>query len=205
MTFIAGLTAFYMFRLYFNIFWGKEHKHAHTPHESPFAMAFPLVFLAGITIVVGLVHCIPGLPHFGEFVSSDRMDYHIHLEPSVAITSVVVAILSITLATIMYRKESEVPKKLATTFAGLHRAASSRFYVDEVYIFITKKIIFNLISTPIAWFDRHIIDATMDGFGGVTQWTSARIKSFQSGQVQQYAYVFLLGTLFIAALVYFIH
>jgi NADH-quinone oxidoreductase subunit L len=45
----------------------------------------------------------------------------------------------------------------------------------------------------------------MDGFGGVTQWTSARIKSFQSGQVQQYAYVFLLGTLFIAALVYFIH
>lgn len=205
MTFIAGLTAFYMFRLYFNIFWGKEHKHAHTPHESPFAMAFPLVFLAGITIVVGLVHCIPGLPHFGEFVSSDRMDYHIHLEPSVAITSVVVAILSITLATILYRKESEVPKKLATTFAGLHRAASSRFYVDEVYLFITKKIIFNLISTPIAWFDRHIIDATMDGFAGVTQWSSARIKSLQSGQVQQYAYVFLLGTLFIAALVYFIH
>lgn len=198
MTFIAGLTAFYMFRLYFNIFWGKEHKHAHTPHESPFAMAFPLVFLAGVTVVAGFIP-------FGHFVTSDLANYDIHLDYTVAGISVGVAILSIALATIMYRKESEVPKKLATTFAGLHKAASSRFYVDKVYIFITKKIIFNLISTPIAWFDRHIIDASMDGFGGVTQWTSARIKSFQSGQVQQYAYVFLLGTLFIAALVYFIH
>jgi NADH-quinone oxidoreductase subunit L len=104
----------------------------------------------------------------------------------------------------LYRKESEVPKKLAKTFSGLYRAASDRFYLDEVYLFVTKKIIFNLVSTPIAWFDRHIIDATMDGFAGVTQWTSVKIKGFQSGQVQQYAYVFLLGTLIIAALVLFI-
>jgi NADH-quinone oxidoreductase subunit L len=197
MTFIAGLTAFYMFRLYFGIFWGKEHKHAHTPHESPFAMAFPLIFLATVTVFAGWIP-------FGHFVTSDRANYDIHIDWTVAGISLGVAAFSIGLATLLYRKESEVPKKLAKTFSGLYRAASDRFYLDEVYLFVTKKIIFNLVSTPIAWFDRHVIDATMDGFAGVTQWTSVKIKSFQSGQVQQYAYVFLLGTLLITAIILFI-
>ena len=197
MTFIAGLTAFYMFRLYFNIFWGKEHKHEHTPHESPFAMAFPLIFLATVTVFAGWIP-------FGHFVTSDRANYDIHLDMTVASISVIVAVVSILLAMVMYRKESEAPKKLAVTFSGLHRAASNRFYLDEVYLFITKKIVFNNISKPLAWFDRHIIDATMDGFANTTQWVSVKIKGLQSGQVQQYAYVFLLGTLVITLLVLFI-
>ena len=197
MTFIAGLTAFYMFRLYFNIFWGKEHKHEHTPHESPFAMAMPLVFLATVTVFAGWIP-------FGHFVTSDRANYDIHLDPTVAGISVIVAVISILLAMVMYRKESEAPKKLAVTFSGLHRAASNRFYLDEVYLFITKKIIFNNISRPLAWFDRHVIDASMNGMAGTTQWVSLKIKGLQSGQVQQYAYVFLLGTLVITLLVLFI-
>jgi len=194
MSFIAGLTAFYMFRLYFNIFWGKEHKHHHTPHESPFAMAMPLVFLATVTVLAGWIP-------FGHFVTSDRANYDIHIEWGVAGMSIAIASVSIILAAIMYRKESEVPKKLATTFAGLHKAASNRFYLDEVYLFITKKIIFNNISRPLAWFDRHVIDATMDGFANTSQWVSVKIKGLQSGQVQQYAYVFLLGTIIITLLV----
>jgi NADH-quinone oxidoreductase subunit L len=71
-------------------------------------------------------------------------------------------------------------------------------------LFITKKLIFNDISRPLAWFDRHVIDATMNGFANTTQWFSVKIKGFQSGQVQQYAYVFLLGTLLITLLVIFI-
>ncbi len=197
MTIIAGLTAFYMFRLYFNIFWGKEHKHEHTPHESGFAMALPLVFLATVTVFAGFIP-------FGHFVTSDRANYNIELDTVVASISVLVAACSIALATILYRKESAVPKKLATTFSGLHSAASHRFYIDEVYLFITKKIIFNNISKPLAWFDRHVIDASMNGMAGTTQWFSLKIKSFQSGQVQQYAYVFLLGTLAIALMVIFI-
>ena len=172
MTFTAGLTAFYMFRLYYNIFWGKEHKHDHTPHESPFAMLFPLIFLATVTVFAGWA--IP----FGNFVSSDGVAFHSELDMTTATISVVVALLSIALATVFYMKDSKTPAKLATTFSGLHKAASHRFYVDEVYMFITKKVIFNNISTPIAWFDRHVIDATMNGFANVTQWTSRRIKGF---------------------------
>jgi len=197
MSFTAGLTAFYMFRLYYGIFWGKEHKHEHTPHESHFAMAFPLVFLAAVTVLAGWIP-------FGHFVTSDRANYDIELDKIVAGVSVLVALVSISLATFLYRKESDVPKKLATTFSGLHKAASNRFYLDEVYLFITKKIIFNNVSKPLAWFDRHVIDATMNGFAGTTQWTSQKIKGIQSGQVQQYAFVFLLGTLLITALILFI-
>ena len=197
MSLIAGLTAFYMFRLYFNIFWGKEHKHEHTPHESPFTMAFPLVFLAAVTVVAGF------LP-FGKFVTADRSEYIIHLDPIVATVSIIIAVLSITLAALMYMKEKETPKQLATTFSGIYKMASNRFYIDEVYIFITKKIIFNLVSTPIAWFDRNVIDATINNIGVVTQWTSHKTKRFQSGQVQQYAYVFLVGTLIIAAIMLFV-
>ena len=198
MTFTAGLTAFYMFRLYYNIFWGKEHKHDHTPHESPFAMLFPLIFLATVTVFAGWI--IP----FGNFVSSDGVAFHSELDMTTATISVVVALLSIALATVFYMKDSKTPAKLASTFSGLHKAASHRFYVDEVYMFITKKVIFNNISTPIAWFDRHVIDATMNGFANVTQWTSRRIKGFQSGEVQHYAFVILLGAIMIAALVIFV-
>ncbi|MCE5330556.1 MAG: NADH-quinone oxidoreductase subunit L [Bacteroidales bacterium] len=197
MSLIAGLTAFYMFRLYYGIFWGKENKQHHTPHESPFAMLLPLVFLAVVTLFAGFIP-------FGEFVTNDGAPYEIHLNRTVAVISVVIAVISILLATVMYRKESVVPAKLGTTFAGLHKAASHRFYIDEVYMFITKKIIFKNISTPIAWFDRHVIDATMNGFAEVTQWTSVRIRGFQSGRVQQYAYVILLGALIITGLIIFI-
>jgi NADH-quinone oxidoreductase subunit L len=203
MSFTAGLTAFYMFRLYYGIFWGKEYKvdhshgHGHTPHESPLLITIPLMLFALITCFVGWIP-------FGTLVSADRADYIIHIDPVIACVSVGIALVSITLATIMYKGESRLPEILATRFAGLHKAATDRFYIDDIYLFITRKIIFNGVSKGLGWFDRHVIDATMDAFANVTQWISAKIKGVQSGQVQQYAYVFLLGTLLIVALVLFL-
>ena len=75
MTGIAGLTAFYMFRLYYNIFWGRENRElhaAHRPHEAPLTMTLPLVFLAAVT-------CVAGFIPFGKLVSSDGMPYTIHI------------------------------------------------------------------------------------------------------------------------------
>ena len=192
MTVIAAMTAFYMFRLYYGIFWGKENKelHAHhTPHESPLVMTFPLIFLAAVT-------CVAGFIPFGTLVSSNGEAYHIHLDATVAITSVLIAILSIAIATWMYARSSQpVADKLGKRFKGLHTAASHRFYIDEVYQFVTHKIIFRCISTPIAWFDRHVVDGFFDFLAWGTHATSDEIRDFQSGQVQQYAFVFLLGTL----------
>lgn len=192
MTVIAAMTAFYMFRLYYGIFWGKENKELHThhtPHESPLVMTFPLIFLAAVT-------CVAGFIPFGTLVSSNGEAYHIHLDTTVAVTSVLIAILSIAIATWMYARSSQpVADKLGKRFKGLHTAASHRFYIDEVYQFVTHKIIFRCISTPIAWFDRHVVDGFFDFLAWGTHATSDEIRDFQSGQVQQYAFVFLLGTL----------
>ena len=197
MTAIAAMTAFYMFRLYFGIFWGTENKelHAHhTPHEAPLTMTLPLVFLA-------LVTCGAGFLPFGHFVSADGQLYDIHLDWNIAGTSIVIAVASIFLATYMYMGERQ-PKAdaLAEKFKGLHQWAYKRFYLDEVYQYITHRIIFAHVSKPIAWFDRHIIDGFFDFLAHGTHALSFRIRGFQSGSVQKYAFVFLLGTLALLAI-----
>ncbi len=192
MTGIAAMTAFYMFRLYYGIFWGTENKelHAeHTPHESPLSMTFPLMFLAAVTVVAGF------LP-FGHWVSANGHAYDIHLDWTVAGTSIVVALCAIALATYIYKGERQpVADTLSRRFRGLWTAAYHRFYIDEVYQFITHKIIFRCISTPIAWWDRHVVDGFFNFLAWSTDATSDEIRGLQSGRVQQYGLVFLLGVL----------
>jgi len=189
------LTAFYMFRLYYRIFWWNNPDYGHhTPHDGPWTMSFPLIFLA-------LVSCVAGFIPFGNYVSFDRHPHHPELTLWVAITSVVVAVCAIALATVMYRKENALPSRMKNAMKGLWTAANKRFYFDELYIFITHKIIFNLVSRPIAWFDRHIIDGTMDSFATMTNYASEKIKGLQSGSVQQYVWVYLVGALLLAGAV----
>ncbi len=191
MTVIAAMTAFYMFRLYYGIFWGKENSQqaSHTPHESPKAMTLPLIFLA-------LVTCVAGFIPFGHFISANGQSYTIHLDWTVAGTSIVIALLSIALATYIYKGSKQpVADSLQRRFSGLWTAAYHRFYLDEVYQFITHKIIFRCISKPIAWFDRHVIDGTFNFMAWAANAASDSIRGFQSGQIQQYTYVFLCGAL----------
>lgn len=192
MTVIAAMTAFYMFRLYYCIFWGSENKklhEEHVPHEAPVSMTAPLVFLAVVTCVVGFVP-------FGHFVSADGMSYDIHLNWTVAGTSIAIAVISILLATYIYKGEKQpIAVALATRFSALHRWAYHRFYIDEIYQFVTHRIIFAHISKPIAWCDRHIVDGVLNGLANGANRISYLIRGFQSGEVQQYAYVFLVGAL----------
>ena len=192
MTGIAAMTAFYMFRLYYGIFWGTENKTlhaAHTPHEAPLTMTFPLLFLAAVT-------CVAGFIPFGNLISSNGEAYTIHLDMQVATTSIIIALLSIGLATWMYAGPKQpVADKLAHTFSRLHTAAYHRFYMDEVWMFFTKKIIFRCISTPIAWWDRHVIDQFFNFTAWSTHATADEIRDMQSGNVQQDSIWFLAGAL----------
>ena len=183
---VAGLTAFYMFRLYFNIFWGKETHYHHEPHESPVTMTFPLMFLAFASIFAGFVP-------FHNLVTSDSKPFESVMHYNIAIPSVLIGVLGILAAFIIYKKETLIPEKIARFFGALYKAAFNKFYIDEIYLFITKTIIFNYISRPIAWFDRHIIDGSMNGIAWVTATSSEKIKGLQSGQLQQYALVFVSG------------
>ena len=193
MSMVAGLTAFYMFRLYYLIFWWKEHKIPeghHAPHDQAWTMSLPLIILA-------LISCVAGFIPFGKFVSwnGEPYDFMAHFDWGVASISLLVAVLAIILATVMYRKENSLPEKFKNALPALWDWCHHRFYWDELYMFITHKIIFNGICRPLAWFDRHIIDGTMDSFAILTNKASELIRPLQSGQVQMYVWIYIIGAL----------
>lgn len=191
---VAGLTAFYMFRLYFGIFFNGKRDYEHKPHESGLPMAIPLMILAVFSVFTGLIP-------FSEFISSDNKPFEMHIDMVVASLSVVAAIVGIVVAYTMYFKDSDKPAAVATRLKGLYTASLNKFYLDEVWMFITKKVIFNCVSRPIAWFDRHVIDGTMDNIANVTQKASHRVRGLQSGQMQRYVAFLVAGTILITILV----
>jgi NADH-quinone oxidoreductase subunit L len=207
MSFIAGLTAFYMFRLFYNIFWSRKyevhrdsecthdrHGYHGTPHEAPLTMTIPLIFLALVTIVAGFIP-------FGNFVSSNGENYSIHLNWTVAGVSMGIAVTGITLATALYAKGNQtVANKLSTTFGGFYKAAFKRFYIDEVYQFVTHKILFDGIATPLAWFDRHVVDGFINSLAWLSNTAGEKIRGLQSGSIQLYTVVFLGGALILVVL-----
>lgn len=197
----SGLTAFYMFRLYFSIFWntpspsgeGRGEVHGGHKGEGGFAMMMPLVLLAIGAAAAGFIP-------FGHFVSSDgtRLESEFHLQFS--ILPVALGLAGIFMAMWMYKKQTARADKIAASLSGLYKAAYHKFYIDEIYMFITQKIIFNLIGRPAAWFDKNIVDGLMNATGNTTQAISEKIKRFQSGKVQQYAIYFLVGVIGLALL-----
>ncbi len=188
---VAGLTAFYMFRLYFGIFWGKDTKYEHIPHESPVSMTFPLVFLAFMSIAAGYIH-------FSDYVTADKQAFEAHLNYPLAAIAVGVGVLGILLAYVFYKKPTELPAKVSKSFGMLYQWTYDKFYFDELYLFVTKQIIFKRISAPFAWFDRHIVDGTMNLIGNSTVSGSEKIKKIQSGRVQDYALAFVAGAVVLA-------
>ena len=169
-------------------------------------MTWPLVILSIITVGVGAYTTLAGFGmfegySFGSLVSADGQDYRIHFDTTVALTSTIVAICAIGLATWIFKGERQpIADKLYATFPRLHRWAYKRFYMDEVYQFVTHKIIFACVSKPIAWFDRHVVDGFFNFLAWGTNATSNGIKTLQSGRVQQYALVYLVGTILLIAM-----
>ena len=194
MSMVAGLTAFYMFRIYFLIFFWKKHEvHTeHAPADQPWTMTLPLIILAAISIVAGFVPA-------GNLVTWDGAHLHTQLNWSVAGASVLIALVGIGLAFKLYYKENPLPARMRSALPNLWEAAYRRFYMDELYQFVTHKIIFHRISKPIAWFDRTIIDGTMNLLGDVTNSASYAIRRLQSGSIQGYVFVYLIGAVLIAA------
>lgn len=196
--FTAALTSFYMFRLYFSIFWNKEA--AHHPHdhgEGTFSMKFPLVILAVCAVAAGFVP-------FAHFVTSDGAALETHMDLGFSAAPVGLSLLAILLASVMYRVANDRPEKVAGTMGGLYKAASRKFYMDELYLFITKKIIFPLVGQPIAWIDKNIVDGLMNWLAAVTARISELIKGLQSGKVQNYALYFFGGVAALAVLFIYI-
>jgi NADH-quinone oxidoreductase subunit L len=189
--FVAGLTAFYIFRIYFGIFWGKEGNYKEKPHESPGSMTAPLLILALLSIFGGFIP-------FSEFISPDKAGFETHLNLPLAAVAVFAGLLGIVLSWIFYKKESELADKFAKRFGSFYTWAYHKFYFDELYLFVTKRILFNGIARSAAKFDKKYVDGTMVGIGNQTVNTSEKIKGIQSGKVQDYAFAFIAGAVVLA-------
>ena len=114
-----------------------------------------MVILAAGAVFAGLIP-------FGEYVSSDGRVFALHTDWAFSVLPLTLSIGGILIATWMYLKQNERSDRAAAFFAGFYRAARSKFFLDELYGFVTKKIIFRFIGAPAAWIDRSIVDGAVN-------------------------------------------
>jgi len=150
------------------------------------SMKAPLVILALGTLLVGFIP-------FSNFISPDGKGFVSEMHLTFSIVPVTIAIVGILIAYSLYFRRSNRPQKVATALGGLYKTAYRKFYIDEIYLFVTRKIIFNLVGRPSAWIDRNIVDGTINGIAWTTAKVSVLIKGVQSGRVQSYALYFFGG------------
>ncbi|MCK5638779.1 MAG: NADH-quinone oxidoreductase subunit L, partial [Flavobacteriaceae bacterium] len=178
-------------------FWGKDKEYEHTPHESPMSMTIPMIFLAFMSIAGGYVH-------FSEYVSADHIPFEAHLNYSLAAIATTAGLIGIVLAFVFYKKENDLSERFSRAFGVFYKWTYDKFYFDEIYLFVTKKIVFGLVAAPSAWFDKNVVDASMVGIGNVTESFSEKIKGMQSGKFQDYAMGFISGGVVIAIVIFYL-
>jgi NADH-quinone oxidoreductase subunit L len=188
---VAGLTAFYMFRIYIVTFLGRaRHEHAEHAHEVKVVMWAPLALLAVLSAVAGFVP-------FGSFVGLEGEAAHEGVDLAVAIPASAAGLIGIGLAFLLYLGEGARAAAGATALGAVYRVIKRKFYVDELYLFVTHRIIFRCVSRPIAWFDRHAVDGMVNLSGWVTRRTGSLLGALHGGRVQEYGVWLVGGTLFL--------
>jgi NADH-quinone oxidoreductase subunit L len=222
----ALLTAFYMFRTVFMTFYGKSRMapevEAHV-HESPPVMTTPLWILAILSIIGGWV-AIPGVTHlFGDFLSPvtggavHAATEAVHGVPeaaghaseiasewSMAIISMIIALVGIGVAFFFYMSRPKMPEQFTTRFPALYKLVYNKYFMDEVYD--------STVVQPIKWTsewilwkiaDNILVDGTVNGVAWLIKTFSGRLRRIQTGLVQNYMVVMLLGVLAIMAYLLF--
>jgi NADH-quinone oxidoreductase subunit L len=206
----ALLTAFYMFRLYFLTFEGKERfGHNKHPHESPAVMTIPLIVLAVLSVVGGFI----GIPAI--FSGEHGNLFHSWLEPVFApaelklsfygshshfqeillmLISVAVAVTGILSARYIYLRKPSIAVSVSTRFKKIYSILLNKYFVDEVYDTTVVNPIVK-ISDSFLWKinDTKIIDGTINGTAKMIDLISAQIRKFNSGVAQFYALIMVLG------------
>jgi len=186
----SGLTAFYMGRLFFVVFWGKAPKtkahhgaHGHEIHESPAVMTLPLIFLAILSAIGGFI----GIPHLLFPQEAPET-----LNMTVAVISSIVAVLGLGFSYMLYGKRP-VNDPLVTKLGGFYTVLQNKFYFDAAYAWYVDNIQQN-VALSLSQIEKVILDRAI--IGGLSNLAHASGKVFrylQNGIVQFYAMVFVLG------------
>jgi NADH-quinone oxidoreductase subunit L len=194
--FTALLTAFYTFRAYYLTFHGEERfpeEAGHHPHDAPLVMSVPLIVLAVCAVVVG---ALVGMTHwFGEYLHHTPGLERLHAHPFnywLMGLSAVLALTGISIAYVFYVRSPQLPDQVAAAFGPLYRLSLNKFYLDEIYraIFVTP---LRTLAALSYWFDRTIIDPTVDLVGRIPQSLSLIPRTLHNGLVPSYALVMWTG------------
>ncbi|MCL6634601.1 MAG: NADH-quinone oxidoreductase subunit L [Peptococcaceae bacterium] len=194
-TVTAFMTAFYMWRMIFLVFWRDENPKLH-PHESPPVMTLPLIALAALATVGGLVGT-PWANFWGEWIVYGHPH---HGEPNyvLMVGSALIGAAGIALAYYMYVRNIEAARKMADRFRGLHTLLYNKYYIDEIYLWFNHTFI-DGAARLIYLFDIYIVDGIIvNGIGAVTRESGSGLRLFQTGRLQNYALAFFLGVLAVA-------
>jgi NADH-quinone oxidoreductase subunit L len=205
----AAVTGLYMFRLLFMTFHGESRvdpeRERHV-HESPPVMTVPLVVLAIASVVGGWVALPDGLlwgDAFGRF-----------LEPVVGVFRPVIvvsaislsgfatlaSIVGIAIAYVLYIQMPGLPAFIAWRAGKLYQFVLAKFYVDELYNFIVTRPLFWISRTVLnRGVDSFVIDGIVDGTGITVETGGEIARRAETGNVQSYAFVYLLGAVAIVA------
>ena len=200
----AVLTAFYMFRLVYLAFYGEPRfepeRSAHI-HESPPAMTVPLVVLAVLSVAAGYI----GLPvffgeradRFGRFLEPVLAPpaHHLSLttEAVLVLAATAAALFGIFVAFVLYRRDSEIPPRLAYRFPGLYRLLLNKYRVDETYDALLVRPLVRGAAAVHTGFDLKVVDGALDGSAAAVRASGRGLNVLQSGLVRDYALAFLIG------------
>ncbi|MCI0333984.1 MAG: NADH-quinone oxidoreductase subunit L [Planctomycetes bacterium] len=194
--FTALLTAFYTFRAYFLTFWGEERfpeEAGHHPHDAPSVMAWPLRVLAVCALLIGLAvgptHWFASyLHHTFGLAEVESHGFHVPL----LMASAMIALAGIGVAWLFYVRSPQLPGQIAAAIGPLYRASLNKFYFDEIYraVLVTPLRTLSWLSY---WFDRAIIDPTVDAVGKIPQGLSLLPRTLHNGLVPSYALVMWTG------------
>ncbi len=213
----AGMTSFYMFRLTFLTFFGKERMDEHTKHhihESPNSMVIPLMILAFLSVVggyVGVPEALGGSNHFHHFLEpvirqvgvAKEAHFSHALEYGLMATSVAIAVVGFLIAYTFYIKNPEMPERLKNSFSGLYKLVFNKYYIDELYNFVFVNGCKGLGTFLWQKFDVLVVDGIVNGVAKVVDSLGGVVKKLQTGYVQNYAVGILLGLVFILGIFIF--
>jgi NADH-quinone oxidoreductase subunit L len=157
-------------------------------------------------IILAVCSLLAGFVPIAKWVTSDGLPLHANVDFGFSTIPVLLAVVGITFAAYLYKSDSDRSVKIVSSLGGLYKLAYHKFYIDELYLFVTKKIIFNFIGRPAAWVDKYIVDGLMNEIAAATEKISYLVKGMQSGKLQNYALYFFFGILGLAIMfIYLTH
>lgn len=206
----AVLTAFYMFRMLFLTFYGNfrgTHHAEEQVHESPKSMTIPLIVLAVLSAIGGLInipHVFGGSEWLAHWLAPVVAQHELGLEHttefSLMAISVIVVLISIGFAYTKYVKQNHVPAADEAPRTALVKVSYNKFYLDEIYEAIIRKPLDAISKFFYKTFDTKVIDGIVNGLGWSATEASKGIRYLQSGTVGFYIFMMVFGI--IALLVY---